>query len=213
MRINMLNILAGLAILTLLTFLKVYLNGNEEFSIAEELFRKNNYTKATTHYERAIQWHIPGSSIPTLAAEKLWHISLFYESKNQTDEALKTCRLLRGAFYSTRSFFTPGKKWINLCNEKVAHWMAIKPDLINEFPLSFENRKNKFLNNLQADRSPYTFWAILTEAGFFGWVACTVLFLIKGVTPTAGLKTRPAFIYSTAFLLFYTIWILGMLNV
>ena len=213
MRINILNILAGLAILTLLTFLKVHLNGNEEFSVAEELFSKNNYTKATTHYERAIQWHIPGSSTPTLAAEKLWHISLFYESKNQTDEALKTCRLLRGAFYSTRSFFTPEKKWINLCNEKVAHWMASKPDLINEAPLTFESRKNKFLNNLQADRPPYTFWALLTEVGFFGWVACAVLFLIKGVTPTASLKTRPAVIYSTAFLLFYTIWILGMFNV
>ena len=54
MKINILNILAGLAILTLLTFLKVYLNGNKEFSIAEELFSKNNYTKATTHYERII---------------------------------------------------------------------------------------------------------------------------------------------------------------
>ena len=40
MKINILNILAGLAILTLLTFLKVYLNGNEELSIAEELFNK-----------------------------------------------------------------------------------------------------------------------------------------------------------------------------
>jgi hypothetical protein len=98
MRINILNIFTGLAILTFLTFLKVHLNGNEEFSIAEELFRENNYTKATTHYECAIQWHIPKSPIPTLTA---------YESKNQTDESLKTCRLLRGAFYSIRSFFTP----------------------------------------------------------------------------------------------------------
>jgi hypothetical protein len=213
MKINILNILAGLASLTLLTFLKVYLHGNEEFSIAEESFRKNNYSKATTHYERAIQWHIPGSSIPTLAAEKLWHISLFYESKNQTDEAMETCRLLRGAFYSTRSFFTPGEKWINLCNEKVAHWMASKPDLINEVPLSFESRKNKFLNDLQADRPPYTFWALLTEIGFFGWVAFASLFLIKAITPTAGLKLGPVFIYSTVFLLFYAIWILGMFNV
>jgi hypothetical protein len=91
--------------------------------------------------------------------------------------------------------------------------MASKPDLINESPLSFESSKNKFLNNLQADRSPHTFWAILTEVGFFGWVACAVVFSIKGVTPTAGLKTRPAFIYSIAFLLFYTIWIMGMFNV
>ena len=213
MKTNILNILAGFAILTLLMILKIYLNGNKEFSQAEELFSKNNYTQATTHYERAIQWHIPGSSTPALAAEKLWNISLFYESKNLTDEALKTCRLLRGAFYSTRSFFTPGEKWINLCNEKIAHWMANKPDLTNKMPLSFESLKSRFLKNLQADRPPSTFGGILTEVGFFGWVACAALFLIKAITPTAGLKPKPAIIYSTAFFLFYAIWIFGMFNV
>jgi hypothetical protein len=40
MKINILNILAGLGILTLLTFLKIYFDGNEELSIAEELFNK-----------------------------------------------------------------------------------------------------------------------------------------------------------------------------
>jgi hypothetical protein len=213
MKKNILNIIAGFAILTLLMILKIYLNGNKEFSVAEELFSKNNYTQATVHYERAIQWYIPGSSTPALAAEKLWNISLFYESKNLTDEALKTCRLLRGAFYSTRSFFTPGEKWINLCNEKIAHWMASKPNLINKSPLSFKNRKNRFLKNLQADRPPSTWGGILTEVGFFGWVACAALFLIKAITPTAGLKPKPAIIYSTAFLLFYAIWVLGMFNV
>jgi hypothetical protein len=213
MKTNILNILAGFAILTLLMILKIYLNGTGEFSKAEELFSKNNYTQATMHYERAIQWHIPGSSTPALAAEKLWRISLFYESKNLTDEALKTCRLLRGAFYSTRSFFTPGEKWINLCNEKMAHWMASKPDLTNKTPLSFESRKNRFLESLRADTPPFTFGGILTEIGFFGWVACGTLFLIKAITPAAGLKPKPAIIYSTGFLLFYAIWIFGMFNV
>ena len=55
MKINTLNIIAGLGILILLTFLKIYFNGNEELSIAEELINKSNYTEATTHYERAIQ--------------------------------------------------------------------------------------------------------------------------------------------------------------
>ena len=42
MKINILNILAGLGILTLLSpaFLKIYFNGNEELSFAEELFNK-----------------------------------------------------------------------------------------------------------------------------------------------------------------------------
>ena len=40
MKINILNILAGLGILTLLTFLKIYFNENKELSFAEELFNK-----------------------------------------------------------------------------------------------------------------------------------------------------------------------------
>ena len=91
--------------------------------------------------------------------------------------------------------------------------MASKPDLIIKIPLSFESRKNRFLKNLQADRPPSTLGSILTEVGFFGWVVCAALFLIKAITPTAGLKPRLAFIYSTAFLLFYAIWIFGMFNV
>jgi len=91
--------------------------------------------------------------------------------------------------------------------------MANKPDLINKMPLSFESRKSRFLKNLQADRPPSTVRSILTEVGFFGWVTCTALFSLKAITPTAGLKPRPAFIYSTSFFLFDAIWILGMFNV
>ncbi|MBC8284728.1 MAG: hypothetical protein H8E32_13010 [Nitrospinae bacterium] len=172
-----------------------------------------NDAEAITHFERAIQWYIPGSATATLAAENLWEIALQYESKNLTEEALKTCRLLRGAFFSTRSFWTPGKKWINRCNEKIAHWMASKPGSTNLNSLSFENHKVKILEKLQADRPPSTLGGLLTEIGFFGWVTCAVLFLFKAVTPTAGLNPRPTIIYSTAFLIFYGIWILGMFKV
>jgi hypothetical protein len=77
----------GLFFLVLLTFLKIYLNENEEFSITEELFSKNNYTEKTTHYKRVIQWHLPGSSTPAIADKKLWRISFFmslkiYQTKN-----------------------------------------------------------------------------------------------------------------------------------
>jgi hypothetical protein len=71
----------GLFFFALLTFLKIYLSENEEFSITEELFSKNNYTEETTHYKRATQWHLPGSSTPAIAAEKLWRISFFMNLK------------------------------------------------------------------------------------------------------------------------------------
>jgi hypothetical protein len=91
--------------------------------------------------------------------------------------------------------------------------MAKKPDLIKTMPLSFESLKSRFLKNFQADRPPSTVGSILTEVRFFGWVTCTALFPLKTITPTAGLKSKSAFIYSTSFLLFYAIWILEMFNV
>lgn len=212
-KLIILNVLLGFVVLIFLTCLKIYFNGKEELSIADELLKNKNSLQAMVHFERAIQWHIPGSDIATLAAEKFWHITLSYESENQIDEALKSCRLLRGAFYSTRSFWTPGKKWIDLCNEKIAHLMASKSDPGNYNSPSFENRKSEILEKLQTDRPPSTLGSLLTEIGFFGWVTCSGLFLFKAVTPTGGLNPRPAIIFSTAFMLFYGIWILGMFKV
>jgi hypothetical protein len=101
---------------------------------------------------------------------------------------MKTCCLLQAAFYSTRSFFTPVEKQINLCNKKIIYWMARKPDLKNKTPLSLESQKNRFHNSLQADRPTSTFGSILIKVGFFDWLACPALFLLKAITLTADLK-------------------------
>ena len=50
-----------------------------------------------------------------------------YVQKNDSENALNAYRLLRGAFYSVRSFYTPGKFWILRCNEKIAVLMAKQP--------------------------------------------------------------------------------------
>ena len=208
-----LNILVGFAILILMACLKIYFNGKKELSIAENFFENSNHAQAMTHYDRAIQWHIPGSGMAEIAAEKLWNITLSYESKNLTEEALKSCRILRGAFFSTHSLWTPGQKWINLCNEKIAQLMVNKSDILKTDQASLKKKTKRLLEKLQADKPPSTLGSILTEVGFFGWVTCAVLFILKAVTPSAGLRSRPAIIFSAAFLLFYGIWILGMFNV
>ncbi|MEK9629229.1 MAG: hypothetical protein VW455_09440 [Nitrospinota bacterium] len=206
-----LNILIGFILLISLTILKIYFKGKEELTIADEFFNKKNHTQAIVHYERAIKWYVPGTDTATLAAEKFWSIILFYESANLKEDAIKSCRLLRGAFYSTRSFWLPGKTWIDLCNDKIAHWMAAKQGSENEN--SYEKRKNKFKKDLKSERPPSTHGSLLTEIGFFGWVICAILFLFKAVTPTAELKRRPAIIFSAAFLLFYGVWVFGMFKV
>ena len=94
--------------------------GKNELLLAEEHLAKKELSMAVTHYERALHWFLPFSQTPYQAAEKLWGIA-----EDQYVEALKTYRILRSAFYSVRSFYTPGENWIHLCNEKIAHLMAL----------------------------------------------------------------------------------------
>lgn len=201
----------ALTIILVFTVVKVFITGKKEFRIAEEYLAKHELTQAVNHYERAIQWHMPFSQTPNQAAEKLWTIAQDFQVQNRIPESLKTYRLLRGAFYSVRSIYTPGKKWIQLCNEKIAHLMA--KNFIASQPkttITFNQKKSQYLELLQADRPPYIFASVVNEIGFFGWVASALLFIVKALSPQGGVKQRPAFLFFSSFIIFYSLWIWGM---
>lgn len=194
--------------------IKVFINAGDELRIAEEAFAQKNFREARTHFERALRWYLPGSSKTDRAAAGMWGIAELYQAEKNFEEALNTYRLLRGGFYSVRSFYTPGKNWIEACNLKIAELMAGQPPSSpSEKTKSFEQRKTEALAILRAEKSPRHSWALATELGFFGWVACAFLFIFKGLTKTGSIRPRPAAVYGAAFVLFYGLWILGMVNV
>ncbi|MEE9258066.1 MAG: hypothetical protein V3U37_00870 [Nitrospinaceae bacterium] len=208
-----LPVLAVVAVLSLGTVIKVYLAANSELKTAETSFSQNNLDQAATHYERSIQWYLPGLGPQTEAAEGLWSVAMEYESRADTEKALSAYRLLRGAFYSTRSFYTPGAEWINRCNEKIASLMAAKPAYSeSDKNKTFEQRKKEMLTLLTAEKSPHAFWAVLGVFGFLGWVTCSVLFIVRALTESGNIKTRPALFWGAGFALSYGLWVLGMAN-
>ena len=204
-------ILVTLTILILFTCMKILMTGKNEFLLAEDHLAKNELSKAVNHYERALRWFLPFSRTPNRAAEKLWEIAQNQQTQNQNIEALKTCRILRSAFYSVRSIYTPGKKWIHLCNEKIAHLMAFIES--QERPgITFSEKKSEYMDLMETDRPPFTFPSIMSAIGFFGWVSSILLFIFKALSRQGHLKKRPAILFVSTFLLFYNIWIWGMFN-
>ena len=204
-------ILVTLTILILFTCMKILMTSKNEFLLAEDHLAKNELSKAVNHYERALRWFLPFSRTPNRAAEKLWEIAQNQQTQNQNIEALKTYRILRSAFYSVRSIYTPGKKWIHLCNEKIAHLMAFIES--QERPgITFLEKKSEYMDLMETDRPPFTFPSIMSAIGFFGWVSSILLFIFKALSRQGHLKKRPAILFVSTFLLFYNIWIWGMFN-
>lgn len=204
----------GLLLFGASVVLKVYINAGDEFQIGEELSASGNPQKAILHYERSVRWHLPGSSLNDKAASRMWETGGKFESEGNIEYALNTYRLLRGGFYSSRSFYTPGKDWISRCNEKIATLMAQKPAVTEaDKTRSFDDRKAEYLKILSADKPPYASWAFLCEVGFFGWVTCAVLFIFRGFSKSGQFKTRQAVYWAGGFILFYGFWIIGMYKI
>jgi len=198
-------------LLVLGPFLKVYMNASAELEIARSLAAKNKPEKAVPHFERSIQWFVPGSDMPEQAASGLWAIAEAYEQSDRLEEALAAFRLLRSAFYSARSFYTPGQRWIERSNEKIAVLMARLPAQSQaEAEQTFEERKERALKALTVDKQPHASGAFLAEAGFFGWVAAAFLFIFRAITPAGRLRAQPALVWGLAFAACYGIWIFGM---
>ncbi len=206
-------IVLAMTVVILSTGLKIVWNAYDEWNRAEALAAADP-PRAMEHYERVIHWHVPFLSLSGKAAEKMWDYAADREQQGDIEQALNTLRILRGAFYAARSFYTPGHDWIVRCNEKIAALMASKPAYSPaDRNKSYDERKAEILEMLSRERSPHAGWAVLTEIGFWGWVACAFLFIFKGFTPKGAFQSRPAVRWASGWLVCYGLWIWGLFRV
>lgn len=207
-------IIIVILIMLVSTMGKIYVNAVAELHQADEFARGGALSDAVTHYERAIHWYLPGAGVHDRAAEGLWKIAGHYESIGDLENAVNGYRLLRGAFYATRSFFTPGQKWIALCDGKISHIMALQqPYSESDKAKTFAQRKAEALTKLTADKPPYVRWVLLGETGFCGWLACAFMFIVRALTPSGKILANQALFWGCGIVLFYALWLLGLSNI
>ena len=57
-----------------------------------------------------------------------------------------------------------------------------------------------------------TAWSIVAQAGFWGWLLGTVGFILTVFPQRGSFRGASAFRWGIPLLLFYVVWVVGMLN-
>ncbi|KAF0218285.1 MAG: hypothetical protein FD174_3038 [Geobacteraceae bacterium] len=55
-------------------------------------------------------------------------------------------------------------------------------------------------------------WAFFCVIGFWGWVLATVGFILKAFPASGVFHTRSATLWGSSVVLFYVIWVMGMIH-
>lgn len=195
-----------------LIFVKIYLSSRHEFIEAEMAYSKGDYREAVVHYERAILWYLPVGGYVKRSAERLWEVGEIFEDQD-AKLALEAYRSLRSAFYAARSFYTPGGSWIRRTDEKIAGLVAKEPAITEEDRNKSEmERKKEALAVLRRPMKPHTGWSIVLEIGFWGWIAGTLLFIFRAFNMEQQLNMKRGLFWGGIVILFYALWIVGMMN-
>ena len=211
-KILLLVLLLIIAAFALTAAMTVY-RQNSHFRQAEGYAAAQNWKLAIREYDTAIHFHVPFSPIAGKAAQKLWQIGLMFEARGKTDWALIAYSSIRSGFYGTRSFYTPGKDWIEKCDGKIAALdtaMLIKEGGIK--PRQAARQRQKYLALFRDNRAPSVFWSVLAETGFLGWSGAALATAFLGFTREGKPKGKPAFYGVICFLVFAAIWVVSLLK-
>ncbi|MDA8169843.1 MAG: hypothetical protein M0Z59_09155 [Nitrospiraceae bacterium] len=183
------------------------------FHDAERFYKQQNWKLAIREYDTSMHFFFPFSPYMDKSARRLWQIGEMFENRGQLDWAEIAYQSLRSSFYAVRSFYTPGKDWINRCDDKIAD-LNVK-SLIKDGSLKPEDaqaERAKHMMVLKTDRAPSVFWSVLAEIGFFGWAGSALFTALRGFEKTGRLRKRPALYGVLSFAAFAVIWAVSLLR-
>ncbi|MFH0926734.1 MAG: hypothetical protein V1872_14070 [bacterium] len=200
-------------IMFLMVFIRVFYGCITEFKKAEKSFQDKNYKDAIMYYDAAIHWYTPFNKYVARSAERLWETGGILEAQGDNRLAIEAYRAIRSSFYAARSFYTPYPGWIKRCDDKISTMMAREePTCEEDKHRTFEERKTEHLSFLHKDYAPDVFWSMFLEFGFIGWITCTILFIFRVFEGEKGFHNQRALFWGSFIILFYGMWIVGMMK-
>lgn len=57
-----------------------------------------------------------------------------------------------------------------------------------------------------------TFWSVIVEIGFLGWVSSTIAFIFKGIDKQNRLVKKKALVFAILIVVFYALFVTGLLK-
>ena len=199
-------------IVFLMVWVRAFYGSMTAYYKGASYLKDKKYIRAITFFDRSIHWYTPFNPYVDRSAERLWNIGKYAEQKGDTKLALIAFRTIRRGFYSTHSFYKPGREWINRCDTQINQLMG--PELQNRETHSSSGKKGGFITKRQKDPSPKIFWTILLEIGFLGWVGSVIgfiMFPLRRKEENQSL-TSSFLVWIGLTIVFFAFWIFGMMK-
>jgi len=183
------------------------------FKAAETFRSQSKWKLAIREYDAAMHFYTPFSPYIGKSAEQLWRMGEMLEEEGRPDWAKLAYSSIRSSFYASRSFYTPGRDWIERCDEKISA-LDVKR-LIEDgdiAPSREASEREKILRVLRTDRPPSVFWSAASGAGFSGWVVAVLFFAFFGFENGGKLRARNALYGALLFSSAFALWVIALLK-
>jgi hypothetical protein len=207
-----LMILGLVALALVMVWVRAFFGSMQAYQQGEAHLVGNQQVKAITFFDRSIHWYTPLNPYVRRSAERLWQISMEAEQQGDIRLALIATRTIRRGFYSATSVYTPGKDWIRKCDVRISELTGMERSGRGMLPFCPEGATK--LPETQNAKRVSTFWRIIVEIGFLGWIGSTLGFIIFACKDDrrATFLTSRGLWWSSIVLIFFALWIIGMVK-
>jgi hypothetical protein len=171
----------GLLLVSLIIWGKAFYLQYDHYRTAEQYHADSQWKLAIREYGLAMHMYTPWSPYVEKAAQRLWQIGETHEKEGRPDWAIIAYSTLRSSLHASRSFYTPGKEWIEKCNARIARLSAGSAQSGEQEPTKAqEHERALLLSALRADGAPTTGWSLLASSSLLGWIGAIVLLVFRG---------------------------------
>lgn len=195
------------AAVLLMMWARAFYGSAEAYRQGEESLRQGRVMQAITYFDRAIHWYAPFNPYIERSAQMLWNLSETAEKSGDYTLAYAALTSLKSGYAAAAGFFTPGREWLKRCEDRM--------DILSRRGTHEESRTTtrSHVGEVQLQTvppHPSVFWTVVLEIGLLGWIGWIIWMIScvrrKGRALTTVLK------WGAPLLLFYALWIIGMMQ-
>ena len=203
-------LLSIIVIFNAMIWTRAFYGSMKTYHQGETYLKNKQYIRAITFFDRSIHWYTPFNPYIQRSAEALWKIGQHAERAGDVRLALIAFRTIRSGFYGVSHFVVPGRDWIEKCESKINDLMALEKKGRGQS----EGLPAVIIPKNQKKNPPRIFWSIILEIGFLGWVGSVIGFIMFPFRNREASKSRvfPTFIWIGLTVIFFMLWIIGMMK-
>ena len=205
-------ILGLISLFLIIVWARSFYGSMEAYKAGETYFNEHKYIKAINFFDRSIHWYTPFNPYVRKSAERLWEIGDYAEQQGDIKLALIAFRTIAQGFHAASSFYVPGRSWIKKCELKISTLLMMEKKE-RKGKIDFKQSDEK-LHKIQKSVTPSIFWSIIAEIGFLGWIGSVIGFIMFVLASDKERKKSysAAFIWIALALIFFPLWIIGMMK-